>query len=189
MKINFSELATVKTATGVVVVLVGEDKKLATQAAALDKATGGALTRALSSGSFAGKRGQLHSITPPKAVKAERILLVGYGKASALDAKALQGIGGSVFPAANMARATSLTLVLEELKGCPIPAAQAAAQIAHGARLRAYRFDKYHTKTKAEDKPTLTSYTVATAGAKNGRRASPQWACISGTCLCCNPIA
>ncbi|NBO18636.1 MAG: leucyl aminopeptidase [Proteobacteria bacterium] len=170
MKVNFSEIAAAKASNGVLVLLVGEDKKLSAQGTALDKQCGGALSRALSSGNFSGKRGQLHSITPPKAVKAERILLVGTGKASALDAKALQGIGGCVVPAANMARATSLTLLLEDLKGCPIPAAQAAAHIAHGARLRAYNFDKYHTKKKPEEKPTLVNYTVALAGAKNAAK-------------------
>lgn len=170
MKINFSELAAAKSNAGVLVLLVGEDKKLSAQGAALDKAAGGALSRALSSGNFSGKRGQLHGITPPKAVKADRILLAGIGKAPALDAKALQSLGGSVVPAANTARATSLTLLVEDLKGCPFSAAQAAAHIAHGARLRAYHFDKYHTKKKPEEKPTLATYTVALAGAKNAAR-------------------
>lgn len=167
MKIQFAELAAAKSKLdALVVVLVGEDKKLSALGAALDKQAGGALSRALSTGSFAGKRGQVHSITPPKAVKAERVVLLGVGSAKTLDAKALQGLGGAVVPVVNMARAASVTVFVEDLKGCPVPAAQAAAQMAHGARLRAYRFDKYHTKKKPEDRPTLTSYSVAVTGAK-----------------------
>ncbi|MBY0407614.1 MAG: leucyl aminopeptidase, partial [Rickettsiales bacterium] len=47
-----------------------------------------------------------------------------------------------------------------------VSAGQAAAYIAHGANLRSYTFDKYHTKKTADEKPTLASFTVALAGAK-----------------------
>jgi leucyl aminopeptidase len=48
----------------------------------------------------------------------------------------------------------------------PLQAGPAAARIACGARLRAYRFDKYRTKEKEEQKPSLAELTIAVAGAK-----------------------
>ena len=45
-----------------------------------------------------------------------------------------------------------------------------AANLAYGARLRFYRFDKYKTKEKPEQKPSLKHFNVLVAD--DGRRAS-----------------
>ena len=47
---------------------------------------------------------------------------------------------------------------------------EAAAEAACGARLRSYRFDKYHTKLKPEQKPQLKALTVATSDAVGARK-------------------
>src|SRR5258708_34224740 len=46
-----------------------------------------------------------------------------------------------------------------------------APELAFGAQLRSYRFDKYKTKQKTEQKPSLHHLTVATTAANAAQRA------------------
>ena len=166
MKINFAELAAVKSKPDAVIVfLVGEDKKLGAYASAVDKQSGGLLTKALAGAKFSGKRGQFVSLTTPKAVKAERIVLAGIGAAKLLDAKALQNLGGACIPHVNATGSKTATLVVEDIKAA-LPLPVAAAHMGYGALLRSYRFDKYHTKQTDDEKPTLETLTIALTNAK-----------------------
>ena len=166
MKINFTDIAAAKSKPdAVIVLLVGEDKKLSSLAATLNKQAGGVISKTLASGKFSGKRGQYAVVTPADGMKCDRIILAGFGDAKKLDAHAFEKIGGGVIPHINNAGAKSATFFVEELK-TSVSAAEAAARIAHGANLRSYNFDKYHTKTPADEKPTLTSFTVACSNAK-----------------------
>jgi leucyl aminopeptidase len=167
MKINFTEISPAQTKLDQVIVFtVGDDKKLSPMVTALNKQSGGVITKALASGKFTGKRGQYMVIIPSDNVKCERIILAGIGDVKKLTTQALENIGGGVVPHVNTLAAKSVTFFLEELKGSPVSAADAAARIAHGAHLRSYRFDKYHTKTPAEEKPTIATFTVATTNIK-----------------------
>lgn len=164
MKINFTELTAAKTKLdAVIVLLVGEDKKLSATGQALDKQANGAISKAIS-GKFSGKRGQYACVVAPSSLKADRVILTGLGDAKKLDAKALENIGGGLVPYINTARAKSATVLLDDIKGITLP--EAAARIAHGANLRNYTFDKYHTKKSADEKPTLQSLTVALPNSK-----------------------
>ncbi len=167
MKISFAELSAKSTPEGAVIVLpVAADKKLTHGGQVLDKQASGAISRAISAGKFAGKSGQYASVIMPGKGKTTHVILAGAGAVKSLDATALENLGGGAVPYIEATRATSATFIFD-LKGAPGSAAQAAARIAHGAYLRFYRFDKYFTKTKPEDKPVLKSFTVALAGAKN----------------------
>jgi len=167
MKINFTEITAAKAKLDAVIVfLVGEDKKLSPLAAAINKQSGGVIAKALASGKFAGKRGQYAVIVPSDSVKCDRIILAGIGDVKELNAQAFENIGGGVIPHLNNLAAKSATFFLDELKG-PVSAAEAAARIAHGADLRGYRFDKYHTKTPADEKPTIATINVALANTKS----------------------
>ncbi len=166
MKISFIEPGATKNQKGgTIVFFVGADKKLSPAAAALDKQIHGALKRALNGGRFAGKRRQFAVATPGGNVKWDHVLLAGIGSAAKLDAKALEQIGGSLIPQLNHLAAKSATVMLE-LKGMKLPLPEAAARLAHGAHLRSYRFDKYHTKTPADEKPTLQSIAIALSNPK-----------------------
>ena len=167
MKINFNDIATAKTKLdGVIVFPVGEDKKLSPLATTINKQSGGVIAKALASGKFSGKRGQYAVIVPSDGVKADRIILAGTGDAKKLTAQAFEAIGGGVIPHLNNLAAKSATFFLEDIKGSPVSTAEAAARIAHGASLRSYTFDKYHTKTPADEKPTIATFAVAVANIK-----------------------
>src|SRR5262245_28275331 len=73
-----------------------EGNILLPSAVRLDKASGGALTRALKYSRFTGKTGQMLEVLAPAAVKASRLLLVGLGKPESLDEKGLETLGAQI---------------------------------------------------------------------------------------------
>src|SRR5438876_9205918 len=81
---------------GAIAVPVLEGRKLGPTAAALDRQAKGALTRALEASRFAGKLEETLAVLAPHGLSCSRVLLVGFGKAEALDALAAQRIGGAL---------------------------------------------------------------------------------------------
>jgi leucyl aminopeptidase len=63
-----------------------------------------------------------------------------------------------------------LDLIASLPKTVKFDAAAIAAYVASGAQLRAYRFDKYRTKEKAEDKPKLKTVSVVTAALDKAKK-------------------
>jgi leucyl aminopeptidase len=151
MKVTFANLAV--PATGAVVVGVLDGRKLTASAEAVDKATKGALTRAIKASSFKGAKHHSLTIMTPGG-KLSRVVCVGLGKAKELTGLELQNLGGHVVKALN-AHATSVQVLVDEVEGCNLKAHEMAAEIALGAKLGSYRFDKYKTKVKEHDKPKL----------------------------------
>jgi len=162
VKIAFARPAWPKTGTLAVGVLAG--RKFAPGAAALDRRTKGALARALRASRFDGKVGQTLSVLAPRGIGNGRVVLVGLGKPDKLDALAAQRAGGALV--AHLADSGEATVgVAVDL------APNLAAHIALGARLRAYRFDKYRTTQKREEKPGLRALTLLIDEAAAARRA------------------
>ena len=151
MKITFANPAI--PATGAVVVGVLDGGKLTASAAALDKATGGAVTRAIKASTFKGARHHSLTIMTPHG-KLNRVVCVGLGKPKELTRLELQTLGGNIVKALS-AHATSVQVLVDAVDGCDVPAHEMAVEIALGARLGSYRFDKYKTKKKEHDKPKL----------------------------------
>jgi leucyl aminopeptidase len=165
MKISFTEPD--QPRSGAMVVGVWEEDALTPAARRLDEATSGAITRALLMASrFSGKKDELLPIVAPANLSLSRIVLAGLGKPDSIDARSLQQLGGRLFAHLNGAGEKEATLAIEVGEAAPISQARAAAELAFGAQLRSYRFDKYKTKQKPEQKPSLTSLTVATPGAR-----------------------
>jgi leucyl aminopeptidase len=158
MKIEFAQIAVPDQGTLVVGVL--EERQLGPSARTLDSRTGGMLSRAIASGRFQGKKGQQLMISAPNGLSLDRVLLVGLGKASEIDALRLEALGGGVVGALNKVGETTAAIMVDEIEGANLRAPVMAAEIAFGARLGSYRFDKYRTKQKDEDKPTLSALAV-----------------------------
>ena len=158
MKIAFSEIAT--PSTGVIAVAVSADRVLGTTGRALDEQTGGALTRALTGGRFKGKRGTSTTIVAPHGLEVEAILLVGLGQPGRIDGRHLRALGGMVAGRVNAAGAKTAAIAVDAVDGASLAPPAMAAEIAFGARLGSYSFDKYHTKKKDDDKKTLGQLTV-----------------------------
>src|SRR5579871_578632 len=109
MKVEFSAFP--KAFSGNVAVFVGADKQLLASAAAMDKAAGGVLARALAAGRFTGAKGQTQTILGQSGDVA-RLLLLGVGAGRALDARAAETLGGIVAAEANAAGHKAVTVVV-----------------------------------------------------------------------------
>jgi leucyl aminopeptidase len=138
-----------------IAVLVFEGPALSASADALDKATGGAVSRA-AAGRFKGAKGQAIELVAPANLHASQLLLVGAGPEDKFDAAAAEAAGAEAFKALKMSGATTL-----ELRFDAAPAL--LAQAAFGARLASYRFDRYLTKEKPEKKPSIAAVRVVAA--------------------------
>ena len=157
MKIAFSDPSYART--GALAVGVFDGPSLTAAGKALDKKTGGALGRAIAASRFKGGKGQVLSLLAPEGLKASRLLVFGLGKAEEADDLVLQEAGGGIV--ANLATAGDkvANVLAERPPKSKLKLADCAANLAYGARLRSYRFDKYRTKEKEEDKPTLETLT------------------------------
>jgi leucyl aminopeptidase len=153
---------------GALVVGILDGGALTETAARADKATEGALKRALSVSRFKGQAGHSLELLAPAGVKASRIVLAGLGKAEAFDAAAAERLAATVMGRLLPGGEKRLTFAIDAPKKAKIGRAELAAHLALGAQLRSYRFDHYR-KVNEEEKPTIKSVLVATpefAGAR-----------------------
>jgi len=169
MKIDFAEPSLTKTATIVLGVPVGN--RLGPAATALDDAMEGAISHAIRVGHFEGKRKQILRFPVSAKAPVGQIFLVGLGEAKGLSARDFQDIGGTIFGHLNAAREARGTLAVEAVVGCRVKPEAIAANLAYGARLSSYRFDKYRTeKTKAaHGQPTLKRLSIQVKGAAKAK--------------------
>ncbi|MCC7427167.1 MAG: leucyl aminopeptidase [Alphaproteobacteria bacterium] len=146
---------------GALVLPMAEGTAPAGLAAQVDRALSGRLKAALKAARFAGKKGQTATLLAPGA-GLSRVIAVGLGKAAELTEDGIEAAGGTAMAAllagADLAGAIAADLPQGAPKG--IDAAAFAARLALGARLRSYRFDRYRTTEKPEDKPALKAATL-----------------------------
>ena len=152
--INITFAAPTLPAAGALVLLLTEGAALSGLGAEADAATGGAISRALAAAEFKGRKGQSTTILAPNA-SLSRVVVVGLGKAEEVQARIVEEAGGTA--AAALAREAAATLDASAFS------AEFAAAAALGAKLRSWRFDRYRTKEKPEDKPRLVGITVLAA--------------------------
>src|SRR5476649_2445925 len=81
---------------GAWVVAASEGGAFLASAVRLDKAAGGALTRALKFSRFTGKSGQMLEVLAPAGMRASRLLLVGLGNADSVDEKGLDTLAAQI---------------------------------------------------------------------------------------------
>jgi len=167
LDIAFAKAALPKS--GVLAVPLAEGAPLAGIAQILDSALDGALTRAMEAASFTGKKGQSASLLAPGA-GFKRVLLLGLGKETPTPRQA-EELGGAAQHA--LVKETEATILADTLD------AALAAHIALGARLRSYKFDKYRTTQKDDDKPKLTEFTLLVAEPAKARAAYTPLAAVA----------
>ena len=146
---------------GAVVAGVLTDQTLTESAETLDRASGGAVRRALAATpKFTGRASEMLEIVAPADMEVTRIVLLGLGGAALLTPREAEKVGGELLARLNALGENEATVLVDSVSDAPLSAADLAARMAFGARLRGYRFDKYKTKEKPEDKPSLTSLTL-----------------------------
>ncbi len=168
MKIQIIEPALPKS--GALLVGVTPDRTLLATGKEVDKATGGALTRAMQASRFTGAKGQVLEVMAPTGLPLSRILLYGLGKPEEIDPLTLEACGGEAVKRLLVSGEKDLTVACDAAPGGKVDLARAAAHIAFGGRLASYRFDKYRTKLKPDQLPSLSSLTVTVKGAPAARK-------------------
>src|ERR1700730_7702152 len=116
--------------------------------AATRKALGKAadtIKRAAATNAFKGKSGSTLDILAPEGIKAPRLIVVGTGKSSELKEKDFLKFGGII--AGKLNAGSDAVTVIAELPDAAMTSG-AAAEIASGVRLRAYKFDRYTNRKK-----------------------------------------
>lgn len=146
-------------------VLVNDGRKLGTQAAELDKASGGALGRAMEKSRFTGAANSTLLVHAPSGVSADVVVLTGAGEAGALDDLTVEAAAGAAYHAVKLSGLSTLTIDARRLS------AEQAARVGFAVRLAAYRFDKYLTKQKPEKVPSITAVRVVAADVKAAKAA------------------
>jgi leucyl aminopeptidase len=158
MKIHFAKFEIPES--GALAVGALDESKLQASATAVDKAAKGALGRALEVSRFKGRSEDLLQVLAPGDLALSRVVLFGLGQAKAVDALAAQAVGGRLIAHANGTGDGALAIAIDAIPGASLSPAEMAAQMAFGARLRSYRFDKYRTKEKPEQKPSVKKLTL-----------------------------
>ncbi|WP_319773635.1 leucyl aminopeptidase [Breoghania sp.] len=148
--ISFSKPSAPKK--GVAVVFVDDTLALGSAASELDAATDGAITRAMKVADFKGASMASLDIVAPAGVKVDRIVVMGMGKTAELVEYDWLRLGGAAMGAVSAAKADHASFHLERADGEAVTAEQ-ATDVALGAKLRGYSFDKYKTLKKDEEKP------------------------------------
>ena len=165
MKIKFAA-----TASGDAIAVPAYDKAVLSNAArALDEASGGALTRALDASRFKGGVGDVLVLTAPAGAEAARLVIYGLGKSEDVSDSTYERAAGHVVKALLTTGAKTLSFTLEGDGG------DAAARAGLGARLAAYRFDKYRTKLEDGKKPSLTDVEVVVGDVSAAKAAWESW--------------
>ena len=165
MKISFAAPRLPKS--GTIVVFAAEGRKLSPTGKALDKTSGGALFRAMESSRFTGRALETLAVLAPAKLGVASVLLVGSGKSDD-EPGAWKNRGGVILAQLNAAGEKSAAVAVDRPgKG----ESKIAADLAFGARLRAYRFDKYRTKEKPEQKPSLAELVFLVTDAAGAKRA------------------
>ena len=165
LEIEFAEarLETLKPGSAVAL-LVAEDAERSALFQSLDRATEGAVARGLQASEFSFGRDK-RLVLPGPGAGLSRVVVIGLGRVGELDARAAEAAGSA---ASSALRSSPLAFL--DASGL---SATLAAHAAFGARLGAYRFDRYRTREKPEDKRRLDTLGVLTDAAQAAREAWP----------------
>ncbi len=172
---SFANLSPVKSG---VLILLGEDgAPLSKTAKALDKTSGGAISRAVKQRKFKGKKKSSLDILVPEKLGVSRLLIVGTGTLKDYGDNDWLELGGQIRARLSGTDNPNVTLVLERAKTASAVSGDEAAQVALGAMMRGYKFDKYKTKAGKKDPDSgsndtdLSKLTVQCANVAAAKRA------------------
>ena len=176
MRIRFDAQMPEKADALVLPVPEGADVTQAAQALPEEART--QLQKAARAADFSGKKGQSAEVLAPAGMQGiARLLLAGLGKEKELNAREAEFAGGRI-AAACMERKAKDVAVLSNaaLSDSPLSAAEFAARLASGMKLRNYRFDRYKTKKsddgngrEPDEKARIEQLTIVTDAAEEAQ--------------------
>ena len=129
-----------------------------------------AVDAALNRQRFEGDSGSVAELFIPAESGVRRLLVIGTGDGSTAS-EAAEKLGGSLV---GRLLTSGETQAVIDLTGLNYDA-DSAARLALAASLRAWRYDRYRTKLKDKQKPTLTKLTIVGAPADAASRWEERW--------------
>lgn len=130
---------------------------------------GNLIRRAAVADRFTGRSNSTLEIIAPAGLAASRLIIVGVGKGGKLKGPDLVNLGGRAMGRVPSA-APAVTVFAELAQGALKP--DQAAEIALGARLRSYVFDRYKTKRReGEEPPAKPPVAIAVANVAAAQKA------------------
>ena len=175
LKLEFAPFAT--PPKGVLVLFCEEGVKFGPAARRALAPTGDLVMRAAAVDRFKGKSGSALDLVAPPGLDVSRLVVVGVGKARDLKAQDFVKLGG-VAMGKIPATAGEATLIADLPGGAIRP--ERVADLALGAQLRAYAFDRYKTKRKEEEeKAAKLKVTITVAGVAAAEKAFTSRAAVA----------
>ncbi|GIU66004.1 leucyl aminopeptidase [Candidatus Phycosocius spiralis] len=159
MKFQFIEKSHARAVIAFVAQSDGE-AVLTPPAVKLDKLCKGRLTKAVAAARFTGAPGKLLQVHAPSD-QHELIVLVGLGESGKMDEAGLERAAAVGTKALLTSGIETAAVALAGWKKWAGPSH--AARIAFGASLAAYRFDRYRTQLKSDQKPSLETIQIDVA--------------------------
>jgi leucyl aminopeptidase len=166
MQVEFSSNYSDKSDT--LVILISESLKIGGKVGKIDTKIADLIKKAIQIRKFKGKKGDVLVITAPAEMRYNQLIIVGIGDNGKINDSAALSVGGSIYNALNSAKSVNADIVVEEFK----EDYAVAANIAYGATLRSYRFDKYRTNIKDDKKATVESVNFKLDGAEKAKKIS-----------------
>ena len=156
-------------AKGALVVFAGPDLKIGKASQAVLQPVRDFIARAAEADRFKGKSGQVLDLIAPAGLKVSRLVVIGTGNPAEMKEEDFVKLGGIAFGRVPSSE-SDVTLIAEF--GTSTASADQAADLALGAVLRAYSFDRYKTKRKeGEGNPKNRRLTIGTIDEDKARRA------------------
>ncbi|RLT38038.1 MAG: hypothetical protein DWI58_16155, partial [Chloroflexi bacterium] len=132
------------------VVEVFEDGRLASEAAALDAAMGGAITQLIQDDFLTGRPGEINVLPAGRRLKAKRVAVVGAGKRDGVTIDSARTRAGNLSRRLRDMNAGRVAIALQEASTA-LDQTDAGRAVAEGLTLGLYRFDRHHTRE--QDRP------------------------------------
>ena len=164
-KISFGAIAAPNA--GVLIVFADDNLRFGPRTRSALGSAADLVARATRAERFTGKSGTALDIVAPAGLKAARLVVMGAGKAAERKLQDWVKLGGAAM--GRIPPAASAATVLLELADGPLKP-QAAAEVALGAALRAYSFDRYKTKRKEGEEPAKAQVTFGVADPAGTRK-------------------
>ncbi|MGE0666575.1 MAG: leucyl aminopeptidase [Sphingomonadales bacterium] len=170
MRISFTDDR--NQTSGVLAVFALKGKALSPTAEAFDARTGGAIRRGMEGSRSKGDKGKSFEILAPANIEANRVFVAGLGEASGVNAAAAQAAGGSALGQYKTGGEEQVAIFADAIDGLPLSAADFAANIAYGAMLKSYAFEKYYTrKNEGHSRVSVKRLVVVTDDPKGAKKA------------------
>lgn len=144
-----------------IAILVNDQLKIDGDVIDIDKKYHGLISKNIQNANkFKGKLGQIISLATINTDGSLcNIIIVGIGDESKLKAYQLEEVGGRIYSAAKANKALNVGVNVSDRIGS-FEANEAAALLASGGLLAAYKFDKYLTKQKEEEKFVTETFNI-----------------------------